>query len=294
MIKRSYRFPRRLTAVLLVSLGAGTAQAQLKDTLNDTGQDTCYDGSRELVPCTTDNTGDTVTVTYPRQDGRFGRDAAATAGVLLKIGGGAAGFDFTKIANDGTELPATAALGSGPKDWACTRDNVTGRIWEVKTDEVKTDDNVKPDLRDKDWTYTWYDSTPDDNPADDNPADDNPGTPDGGVGQNSDNCFDQARCDTEKFVADVNDTGLCGSSDWRLPTRRELLSIVHYGAYNPTIDVNYFRNTVADRYWSADTYKPKPECAWYVGFLEGGSSKPELVYCKNSEKVYVRLVHNGK
>ncbi len=42
---------------------------------------------------------------YPRQDANVGRDADNS---LIKIGAGRKGFDFTKIANDGTELPATA------------------------------------------------------------------------------------------------------------------------------------------------------------------------------------------
>ncbi len=33
------------------------------------------------------------------------------------------------------------------------------------------------------------------------------------------------------------------NSGWRLPTRRELFSIVDYGAYDPPIDLNYFPNT---------------------------------------------------
>jgi hypothetical protein len=42
---------------------------------------------------------------------------------------------YTKIANDGSELPDSATLGTNPTDWACTKDNKTGLIWEVKTDD---------------------------------------------------------------------------------------------------------------------------------------------------------------
>ncbi len=87
--------------------------------LPDTGQDLCDNGSNVLVACAAANTGDAAV--YPRQDGRFGRDAAATAGALIKVGGGAAGFDYTKIANDGTTLAAGAALGPAATDWACTQ-----------------------------------------------------------------------------------------------------------------------------------------------------------------------------
>jgi hypothetical protein len=40
---------------------------------------------------------------------------------------------YTMIANNGAALPNSAVLGNGTGDWACTRDNETGLIWEVKT-----------------------------------------------------------------------------------------------------------------------------------------------------------------
>lgn len=43
------------------------------------------------------------------------------------------GTGYTKIANDGSILEDTAKLGTDTKDWACTKDNKTGLIWEVKT-----------------------------------------------------------------------------------------------------------------------------------------------------------------
>ena len=62
------------------------ANAAINAAINDTGQDTCFDGSSRLVACTEANTGDSSP--YPRQDGRYGRDAQAKAGQLTKIGGG--------------------------------------------------------------------------------------------------------------------------------------------------------------------------------------------------------------
>jgi hypothetical protein len=57
---------------------------------------------------------------------------------------------YTKIANDGSELPDNVTLGSNPKDWACTQDNKTGLIWEVK--------NRDRGLRDWNKTYTFDES----------------------------------------------------------------------------------------------------------------------------------------
>lgn len=197
-----------LTLLALVSLPIYAAG------LNDTGMTQCFDGTN-LVACTQANSGDAAP--HPRQDGRFGRDARAAAGQLTKTGGGAAGFDFTKIANNGSVLPATAILGPNPGDWACTRDNVTGLIWEVKTDDSG--------LRDKDWAYLWRSA---------------------GIIGDAYCGGTLSRCNIDNLVTAVNGANLCGyNTGWRLPFRRELLSIVHHGVWNPSIDTSYFPNTAA-------------------------------------------------
>lgn len=127
----SQRFPCQLATVLLAGLGAAAWTARAA--LNDTGLALCFDGS-SLVACTAANTGDTAA--YPRQDGRFGRDAAAGAGAQPKTGGGVAGFDFSKmcmsgqLAGQGT-CPAAPTQGTGTNEWACTKDNVTNLIWSL-------------------------------------------------------------------------------------------------------------------------------------------------------------------
>jgi hypothetical protein len=120
-------------ASLLLALSAAHAQTH---PLNDTGQTACYDADNAVVTCDAASTGDAAA--RPRQDARFGRDAQATHGTLTKIGGGVAGFDFTKLcmsgqaAGEGT-CPADPAQGTQPDQWACTRDNVTGLVWSLQT-----------------------------------------------------------------------------------------------------------------------------------------------------------------
>jgi len=114
--------------LLLCSLHAG-AQS-LPQRINDTGLVRCYagsgDGGISQVGCTNP--------AWPGQDGASGRDPAAAAGTLPKVGAGDGGFDFSKLSNGGAELPASAADGTGPNDWGCTRDNVTGLVWRIRTE----------------------------------------------------------------------------------------------------------------------------------------------------------------
>jgi len=207
-------------------------------------------------------------------DHQYGRDAAANAGVLPKTGSGAKGFDFTKIANDGSDLPDTASLGTNPGDWACTRDNVTGLIWEVKTDEAV------PDLRDKDWTYTWYDTNTATNGG-------NAGTQDGGT------CFEEATrdCDIQGYAQDVNAIALCNFTDWRTPTREELRSIVDYGIASPgpNIDTAFFPNTPQSFFWSASGFARNSDGAWNLGFSNGNDG---IDFKGNAKQV--RLVRGGQ
>ncbi|MEN9373358.1 MAG: hypothetical protein RIR79_910 [Pseudomonadota bacterium] len=232
-------------ALVLLAVCFATAHAA---GLNDTGITFCGNSdttnSSDPVVCAAADSG-----AYPRQDLRYGRDAQAAAGTLTKVGSGGAGFDFTKIANNGSVLPASATLGTAPTDWACTKDNVTGLIWEVKTTSG---------LRSQSHTYTWYNS----DPATNGGAN---GTESGGT------CLTAVRCDTEKYTRDVNTEGLCNNYDWRMPTRKELVSIVDFGRVNPSIDPTYFPNTPASHVWSGSPYAYDASYAWFVGFYNGVS-----------------------
>ena len=68
--------------------------------------------------------------------------------------------------------------------------------------------------------------------------------------------------------------GLCGHSDWRLPTAQELNTLADFSHYHsegvPGIDTNYFPNTQFDAgYWSRVSDAKDPGRAWYVYFNGG-------------------------
>lgn len=223
--------------------------------LPDTGLDLCDNGANVLTACTSANTGSAAT--YPKQDGRFGRDAAAANGVLVKTGAGAAGFDYTKVANNGSDLLSGAPFGPNPVDWACTRDNVTGLTWEVKTASAT-------DLRYWGHAYGWHSTDSSTNGG-------NPGnTP--LVPNSCNGTLPSNLCDTQAFITAVNTPpGLCGQTDWRLPSIRELATLLHLGTLaSPSIDVTYFPNTPDDDpgsfFWSSTSYAPTPGAALLVDF----------------------------
>jgi hypothetical protein len=191
---------------------------------------------------------------------------------------------YTKISNSGGALPDSAKLGSGLNDWACTKDNKTGLIWEVKTDDGG--------LRDKDWYYSWY-----------KPSGDNggfAGYTDIDVVYGAPNCLTQNHCNTDAFTNAVNTKGLCGKNDWRMPTKDELMRLIYCsdGKYatdgsctnytsvtQPTINSTYFPNTKSSLHWSSSPYPNYSSGAWYVYFKDGGSYSANKNY-----NFFVRLV----
>jgi pimeloyl-ACP methyl ester carboxylesterase len=176
------------------------------------------------------------------QDGMSGRDAEPT---VNNNADGTLGFSHTKIANNGSTLSAAALLGTGSENWACTKDNTTGLLWEVKT-SVGT-------LRDVSKTYTNFDD----------PA----------KAQRGGRAPTQQEIDSATnsigYRNSVNAIGLCGFSDWRLPTLEELQSLVNYGKTGSIswIDFDWFSfPVVGDEYWSSSSSgKLTPELASRIG-----------------------------
>ena len=223
--------------------------------LNDTGIDFCGGATSGNAPCDGSQPAG--------QDAHYGRDAQPPS----KVGGGGKGFDFTAL--DAGGQPTAPSTGATPHP--CVRDNVTGLVWEVKTDDGG--------LHDKDWTYTWYKT--------DSP-DGNNGTASGG------NCGGTvaAGCDTEKYVTAVKNAHLCSYNDWRMPTRKELQDLVDYGRFNPSIDTTYFPNTPGSVFWSGSPYAGSTDYAWYVDF-NGGAAGYHGNYPRDTPH-HVRLVRGGQ
>jgi hypothetical protein len=79
-----------------------------------------------------------------------------------------------------------------------------------------------------------------------------------------------------------------GHSDWRLPTKKELLGITSYGGFGPSIDTSFFPygHGPEDRYWSGTTLTFLSLTAWSMSLW---SSEPNMQ--AKGDLNYVRAVH---
>ncbi len=73
-------------------------------------------------------------------------------------------------------------------------------------------------------------------------------------------------CTWDKAKAYCESLELDGASDWRLPTRIELVSILDDEAIMPSIDAEAFPNTPSQSFWTASIYAGESSRAWVVAF----------------------------
>ena len=64
---------------------------------------------------------------------------------------------------------------------------------------------------------------------------------------------------------------LCGWKDWRLPTRKELLTLVDDTRSSPAINTDYF-DCKSDWYWTSTEAAQSSGYAWSVDFYGGNSN----------------------
>jgi PKD repeat protein len=254
----AYRFAGSYTVTLAVTdnLGAqglrsfvvtvSPPAAIATGALNDTGitASQCYQaGSDNLISCTS-----TAAIGLNNaQDGMVGRDVSPSLNTVVD---GQLGFSFTKIGASGETLPASAT------QWSCVKDNITGLIWENKTNDGGFQDSSK--------TYTNYDSTAEAQLS---------------SGGNPTQAQIDAANNTVGFINAVNAAGLCGATDWRLPAGDELMSIIDYSSlFTGSLDPAWFTvqsNTLFFVWQSGRTANQVPFAAqtFQGGIFESGRTR---------------------
>jgi len=167
---------------------------------------------------------------------------------------------WSRIDADGE--PVAAGAGGAHQ---CVFDARTGLLWEIK--------QAAPGAQDRDALYSWYFESREYSMGES-------GTMDGGA-------CSIARCDTSGLIEQVNQNGLCGHRDWRLPLREELLTLgdqrlVETGQ---VLDPAFFPFDRAGEYWTGSTFRLYPDAAWLVD-SRTGLDRAE----RKTEARFVRLV----
>lgn len=142
----------------------------------------------------------------------------------------------------------------------CVKDNVTGLIWEGKTNDGGA--------RDGRMVYINHGGDP------------------------SLRMFETIFKDVSTHVAEINARGLCGFSDWRLPTVDELHSLVDYSKRDPGPFINtaWFPNTPPSQsFWTSTQYAGHNQAVWTVSFQSGGA-----IPNSRTEQRAVRLVRGAQ
>ncbi len=81
------------------------------------------------------------------------------------------------------------------------------------------------------------------------------------------------------YVSHMNTEKAFGYSDWRLPNRRELRSLISYQTKSPVLQAGHpFTNIFHGWYWTSSTAAINTKYAWYIN-LEGG----RMFYGKKSQ-----------
>lgn len=217
---------------------------------------------------------------FAGQDADFGADRQSLSEVKSKVGDGEQGFDFTGLDSNGNPVSDTQIP-------SCVRDNITGLIWQQKTNNQNTALSESTQL------FSWY-------------FEENTGGFNGNINADSDACnVANAQCNTQDYLEQVNAQGLCGFFDWRLPSPTELQSILHYGkvasvlvdeAYFPFLDLSLTGSVETAELWywtsqpSADGISnDQAQNAWAIDFASG-----EDGFLPKAELARIILVRAGR
>jgi hypothetical protein len=96
-----------------------------------------------------------------------------------------------------------------------------------------------------------------------------------------------------ELVDNANNASFCGKTDWRVPTIKELVSIVDYHTTTgPTVDTTFFADMAEKWYWTeTDDVAPGSTRKWGVNF-SAGKGQAGLVSTSNLDVQKLRLVRD--
>lgn len=185
--------------------------------------------------------------------------------LALTAGAASAGTPGAEAASTQSPTGKYATVGNYPVT-DCVKDTTTGLTWEGKLPKGGG-------IRSYTLSYTNYDSAEKMQFFDNKSL---PRKPTTAEVNDSGNSMGYAKA--------VNAAGLCGFNDWRLPTQKELLTLVKDNN-SPSIDTTWFPNTAKYGYWTSTPDPQYVQFGLHVNFEDGKGDS--LV---RTEYLLVRLV----
>ncbi len=212
---------------------------------NDTGMEIQWaPQSVTTVPCS--NSSD------PQKDCDLGRDKHSSFNAQQQDGH--AGFSFTKLDSSGSALPFSSTP-LNDTSWQCNTDNVTGLTWERKF-VANSSIHGLGILGVETYSYRW------------------------GGESHQGSGLGTYYSDWNEIIDSSNNNNYCGFSDWRLPSKQELMDILDYmgpfiwgGAHGATYidpEVQYFdhRDNIPT-FWTSTPSAQDESKAWAINFKSG-------------------------
>ncbi len=181
----------------------------------------------------------------------------------------------------GLMLPALLA---GQAHAACNADIQLTKLDSNYTDNF--DGTVTDTLTGLTWAkcslgQTWVDDTPNDG--------------------SDDQCTGTATTYTWKGAMEAalstNGGDYLGQTDWRMPNKKELKSLVESACYSPSINSSLFPATPPSMYWTSSPYTDISFGVWSVSFDDGnvvGNDKSDGGGGVGDDDVHVRVVRGGQ
>jgi hypothetical protein len=150
----------------------------------------------------------------------------------------------------------------------CVKDNVTGLMWEGKTNSgTRAGSNFYYNIDDTSTHQLSNDTSPTDKDI-------------------------ASSTNSVGYVNAVNNLKLCGFSDWRRPTAQELETLADLSTSG--IDTTWFPNTnFARPYWTRTPNAVDAKTAWAV-FFNAGAGGGVSTYTRSASNLPVRLVRSGQ
>lgn len=93
----------------------------------------------------------------------------------------------------------------------------------------------------------------------------------------------------QQALQQATDATFAGHTDWHLPNKNELESLVERRCYEPAINASFFPNTPSNRFWSSSPGAYGPNGVWLVNFDDGGVDDSN-----EYSDFHVRLVRGGQ